>query len=355
MDHPARGLETVPIPNYPLEKEESKLAHMVEQFDDMVSVREIPWHGLGTVLPDYVTVWDAAKTANLLWNVTMTPVQFTGTDGQIHQIPKKFVVRRDDVNLGIGLVSHRYLPLQNQDMWEFVDSFAQRSKAQVETAGSLENGARTWVLMKNGTLEYVNGDPIDQYFLIQNAFDANRSLRMLFTKVRVVCNNTLTLALSKAKSTFFVRHVANAKDRLNQVDKALGFQVKYEKDMSQVMNKLVRLKIKDGDRRNILDQIFPVKVGDDGKVIDAAERFRERMLVRILDLGERGAGTEIKGVRGTGYGLLQAVAEYADHEKLMIHSKDADTAENRFKSIMEGTSASMKQTAFNHLLKVVNG
>ncbi len=332
------------------------MAHMIEEHDNMISVREVPWHGLGVVLPDYTkTVWEAAQAASLLWPVMMVPVSFDGTDGKSHQMAKRFVVRRDDVNVGIGLVSHMYRPLQNQEMWEFVESFADRSKAKVETAGSLENGARTWVLMKNGTLEYLNGDPIDQYFLIQNAFDANRSLRMLFTKVRVVCNNTLTLALSGAKSTFFVRHVRNAKDRLNEVDKALGFQVKYEEQMGKVMGKLIRLKIKSNDRRAVLDQIFPIKTDDKGKVVEAAEKFRDRMLTRILTLADTGAGTDIKDVVGTGYGLLQAVAEYADHEKLLIHSKDADSDENRFKSIMEGTAAGMKQATFNHLLKVVNG
>jgi phage/plasmid-like protein (TIGR03299 family) len=332
-----------------------EMAHMIEEHDNMISVREVPWHGLGVILPDYTkTVWEAADAANLTWNVTMVPVSFQGTDNQTYNMPKRFVVRRDDVNVGIGLVSHMYRPLQNRDMWEFVDSFAQRSKAQVETAGSLENGSRTWVLMKNGTVEYLNGDPVDQYFLIQNAFDANRSLRMLFTKVRVVCNNTLTLALSGAKSTFFVRHVRNAKDRLNEVDKALGFQFKYEGQMTKVMGKLVKLKIKSNDRRAVLDQIFPVKM-EDGKVVEAAERFRNRMLNRIIELTETGAGTDIKGVMGTGYGLLQAVAEYADHEKLLIHNKETDPGENRFKSIMEGTASAMKQATFNHLLKVVNG
>jgi phage/plasmid-like protein (TIGR03299 family) len=331
------------------QEEEQAMAHMIEEYDNMVSVREVPWHGLGVVLPDYAqTVWEAAEAANLLWGVSMVPVEFIGNDGQMHIVPKRFVVRRDDVNYGIGVVSHRYTPLQNRDMWEFVETFAERSGAKVETAGSLQNGARTWVLMRNGDIEYVKGDPINQYLLVQNAFNASQSLRMLLTDVRVVCNNTLALAIGGASNIFFVRHCKGAKDRLQQVDQALGLRVGYERKMAEAMGQLAAMQII--QPQETLEGMFPPRIDKDGNVVENSERYRNRMIGRIMELVETGAGHDLPGVMGTGYGLLQAVAEYADHEKIMAPLKDGDVAENRFRSILEGSASEMKQHAFGYLL-----
>lgn len=327
------------------------MAHEITQDDQMISVLVEPWHGLGIVLPEHPTVWEAADLANLRWEVTKSPVMFKDLAGNLQQMKNRYAVVRNDTNAGLGIVTNKYEPLQNDQMWSFIESFVERSGSKIETAGSLMGGKKVWVLCTDGQMEYVSGDPVKDYFLFVNGHDGATAINCLFTKVRVVCHNTWTLALSDSINTYVVRHTRNATRYLQEVDRALGFRTTYNQAMAQAMGKLIQFPV--AKPRNVLEEIWPRPEERElaEGATDMAHVLWSKKLDRIVELAATGAGTDIPGVRGTAYGLLQAVGEYADHEKLFIHAKEADPLENRFRSVFWGSAAKMKQEAYDFLMK----
>ena len=332
------------------------MAHMITETDNMISGRERPWHGLGVILNEYPTVWEAAEVANLRWQVEMRPAAFNVNPANecapnFVEVPNRFVVVRQDINAGLGIVTGRYEPFQNDEMWKFIESFIERSGAKIETAGSLSGGAQVWVLCKNGEIEYLSGDPMQDYFLFQNSFDGSTTIKTLFTKVRVVCNNTLTLAVEGASNIYCVRHTRNAPQYLAEVDKALAVRLKYEARLFESMGTLIQFPVR--LTRELLTDMFPRPVYPEGaseRTIQTGDNWWNQRLTEIERLTEEGAGADIAGVRGSAYGLFQAVAEYADHFKVMRPQKGTDAGENKFKSVLWGAAAQMKQHAYEYLI-----
>jgi len=321
------------------------MSHGIMEDDLMISGGGVkPWHGLGIVLPDHPNVDDAERLSGLTWTVRLEPVHYNGTPIPKH---RQFVIR-EDTNRALGVVGNGYVPYQNKQMWEFVEDFIQRSHSQIETAGSLWNGAWTWVLLKNGNLQYINDDTVEKYFLFRNSFDGSCPIQCLFTNVRVVCNNTINMAVCGARNMYSVKHTRNSQEAMIEVDKALDFRFTYEHQMEEAMRALARFQMNQQSIRAALNDLYPMK--DDHKI----NTQRNKKLSRILYLVECGAGTDIAGVRGTGYGLLQAIIEHADHQRDFAPGrKDINTIrETRFRSILWGGGAAQleKQAAFEYLL-----
>ena len=322
------------------------MAHGIESDDNMLSVRVPPWHGLGTVLPDHPDVDEAKRVSGLFWSVRMSPCRFGDLD---LPVPKRFVVR-EDTNRPLGVVGPQYVPYQNDQMWEFIETFKERSGAQIETAGSLFHGACVWVLLTNGQLEYLEGDPITSHFLFRHSFDGSSAIQCLFTDVRVVCNNTLSMAVRGATNIYSVRHTKGAEDRLAEVDKAMEFRFQYQERMTQAMGQLLHFPVPEQMVKPLLEEIYPSTPEAEGR----GETLRQAKIGEIMALYNTGAGADLPGVRGTGYGVLNAIAEHTDHHKRVVRSGRSlgDLRASRFLSIVaNGPAAQEKQYAFEYLLQ----
>ena len=320
------------------------MSHGIMSDDEMFSVREKPWHGLGIILPDHPDIEEAKQASGLTWSVRMAPCKFGDLD---LPVPKRFVVR-EDTNRPLGVVGPQYVPYQNAQMWDFIETFKERSGADLETAGSLWYGACVWVLLTNGNLEYLEGDPITQHFLFRHSFDGSSAIQCLFTNVRVVCNNTLNMAMRGAANVYSVRHTKGAEDRMQEVDRALNFRYVYEERMSQAMGHLLHFPVMERQAKDLLAEIYPEAPEGRG------ETMRQGKMAEILRLYETGAGTELPGVRGTAYGLLNAIAEHTDHHRRVVRAGRSmeDLRASRFLSIVaNGPAAQEKQYAFEYLLQ----
>jgi phage/plasmid-like protein (TIGR03299 family) len=347
------------------------MAHEIMENDNMFSVRVRPWHGLGDVLKDAPTVPDARKSY-LTWSASLSPLQSLVTDstGTQHTIDvkDKFAVVRDDTLQAIGVVGKRYRLYQNSQMWDFLDIFQKRTNCKLETAGSLRNGETTWVLAKDVEWEVIDGDPISEYFLIKNGFDGASPISVMMTNIRVVCNNTLSGALRAAKNVYNVRHVKSVDAYMKQVDVALGVRFKYQEVFKSQLGLLSGKSMITADMREILkDKIFipeyqisqTVGVNTDGQADDAIlspsaltdrmQRSKEKRISRVLSLVEGGAGSNIKGVKGTAYGLFQAIVEWHDHEK-SLRTGSRGSLESRFENAFI-TGGEFKNRAMLELLK----
>lgn len=333
------------------------MAHLIMEHDNMLSVRQIPWHGLGIVVEDYPSIEQAQQLSGLTWSVRKEPVYYRmpAVEGmsRIMKVDDQFAIVRNDNQYPLGIVGKHYEPFQNDQMFEFMGQFMEHANSKLETCGSLRNGAVVWALAQSGQTEYVKNDTISKYFLIKNGFDASQNLEIIFTDIRVVCNNTLQAALREAKNGYRVRHTANIHAQVAAISDALKAEAHYNKALTERMVALAKKKMSgkmiEFATQKIVgtDQIdVELLVGDE--LTAELTAYQTKTANRILELVETGSGTDIAGVRGTAYGLLNACTEWADHERI-IRPGERAYAEARFESIMVGSAAKFKQRAFNIL------
>lgn len=331
------------------------MAHLVES---LFSVNVVPWHGLGKILKDYPTVDEAMIHSGLTWEVEKVPVKFSQSDGQVVEMPNQFVLRRSDNDLGLGVVGKDYEIYQNQEMWSFIREFMDNHSADLETAGSLKEGRKTWVLATGGAFEPVAGDTHLMYFLFSNSFDGSQSIQVAFTPVRVVCNNTINMALKGNPHVYKVRHTKSAQSYLGEVQEALRLAGKYQANLVETLKWFASVPVRDQNVAEFVTQIlFPEKVVSIGKKVSKrTENNRNKAIQDFMDL-YFGAGAGV-GQIGTGYGLLNAITEYADHVMPSRGQDERDRKENKFSSVVSGAAYRFKNQAIadvtDYLKKAVN-
>lgn len=212
------------------------MAHMLEQYGDMASfasLREPAWHGLGTVLDSEVTTSEMLQVAHLAdWNVRLEDVDLPG---RYHR--NAFATVRtnpfdggDDV---LGIVGERYQVLQNEQLFDFGDAIL--DGARWETAGSIKHGTVVFgslALEREVTLDPNGvGDKVNTYLLVHTSHDGSLAIQASITPVRVVCQNTLNMAVGrdgrKAKQSFRIRHTQSVQGKVQAAREALGLAHKY--------------------------------------------------------------------------------------------------------------------------------
>ena len=177
--------------------------------ETMFSVREKPWHGLGTIVNDAPTSEDAIRLARLDWRVVQNDV-FTNSG---ERIPGYKANIRDFDRKLLGVVSDRYKVVQNTDAFSFTDELLGQG-VKYETAGSLQDGKRVWLLARM-LKEYIGGsEEICPYLVFSNSHDGTGAVKVAITPVRVVCNNTLNLAFTTAQRSFSMIHTGNIGDKI---------------------------------------------------------------------------------------------------------------------------------------------
>ena len=153
--------------------------------ETMFSVRETPWHELGTIVNDAPTSEYALRLTGLDWNVVQDDV-FTNSGERISGY--KANIRDTDRKI-LGVVSDRYKVVQNTDAFSFTDELLGQG-VRYETAGSLQDGRRVWLLARMPK-EYIGGsDEICPYLVFSNSHDGTGAVKVAITPVRVVCNNS---------------------------------------------------------------------------------------------------------------------------------------------------------------------
>ena len=205
------------------------MAHEIRSNDSLVLARTAAWHGLGQILPDTVSPTDALRIGRLDWMVeesTSLTATFVGNDGTAERniIDTHKSLRRSDDQSILSTVGADYSVLQNSTLAEIATSLGSQGSARVETAGSLFGGRKVFFLLHTNTLDVGRkGDTVEQYILLANSHDGTMSATAMPTSVRVVCNNTLTMALGAAsKSAYRWRHTSGLALRVDDIKTALA-------------------------------------------------------------------------------------------------------------------------------------
>jgi len=171
------------------------MAHMVET---MAYAGEVPWHGLGTKVPADLTPEQMLEKAGLNWEVHKVDLEYQSDSGWKNTVPgKKGLVRSSD-GAYLDTIGDDWNPLQNREAFEFFADFVQAGDMEMHTAGSLEDGRRVWALakIKDAVFEAVKGDVTENFLLFSNPHKYGMTITVMMTPVRVVCNNTITMALN---------------------------------------------------------------------------------------------------------------------------------------------------------------
>jgi phage/plasmid-like protein (TIGR03299 family) len=314
----------------------------------MAYANEEPWHGLGNHLPanQPLEVW--AKEAGMDWQINESPVRFMadsiGALGTIHSFPDQKVLYRSDTKEALSVVSQRYQVVQPREVLEFYRDLTEVSGYELETAGVLKAGRKFWALAKTGQSASLKGnDVVNGYLLLATSCDGTLATTATPTTIRVVCNNTLSIALSGASQAIKVPH--NTRFEQQAVKQQLGIAVAQWDGFMYRMRTLAERKVKSHEAMNyFLRVLCDVQPGS----ADLSNLANERALKKVQALYDgHGRGAELDSAKGTAWGLLNAVTEYVDHERR------ARSTEYRMESAWFGQGASVKQRALDHALQLV--
>jgi phage/plasmid-like protein (TIGR03299 family) len=321
------------------------MAHAIEK---MAYVGAPPWHQLGSALParQPIEVW--AHKAGMDWTIEETPVRYmadrAGALGQIMTFDDQKVLYRSDTKTALSVVSGRYQIVQPKEILEFYRDLTEISGFELETAGVLKAGKKFWALArtgKEGSLK--GGDLVKGYVLLATSCDGSLSTTATPTTIRVVCNNTLTIALNGATSAIRVPH-STAFDAQG-VKKQLGIAVSNWDSFMYRMKTLSERKVKPHEAMNYF---LKVLCQVDSHVDPAQGLMNERALKRVQALYEGEAkGADLASSQSTAWGLLNAVTQYVDHERR------ARTQDHRLDSAWFGQGAVLKQRALDKALQMV--
>lgn len=273
--------------------------------------RGVPWHGLGTGVEGLMTWQEAEEAAGLGWKVGLEEVQTAG--GVV--IPNKRAVVRDSDGRPLGVVGTDYRPVQNSEAFQFADAIVADSGNHYETAGSLYDGRIVFLAIDLGAVApiKVNGDSdVKTFLVLSNSHDGSSALKATVTPVRVVCANTLNLAFKGAQGIFYVRHSGNIESKMAAARQALDISVDYMARFEQVAERLYELKVTDERAEAVVRDAFGMTKAVEERGPES-EWFAKHHATRVLDLYD--TTIDLKPIHGTGWGVLNAVAEYVDHNR----------------------------------------
>lgn len=294
------------------------MSHNVES---MMYVRQKPWHGLGTMVPEAPTSADALRFAGLDWTVKQEPV-FNARGGVIPGY--KSNVRETDGSV-LGIVGDRYKVVQNADAFRFTDDLI-GGDVRYETAGSLRDGKQIWLLAKMPERR-VAGDSVEPYLCFTNSHDGSGGLKVCMTPIRVVCNNTLNLALGSAKRVWSMRHTENIHERMEEARDCLALADEYMTGLARYANRAANMTLLERDVKAIVEELFPIADHATLRERATAEKCRSEFMVCYY-------APDIRQFRGTAWGVINAASDLATHS--MPHRKTKDYAANNWSRIMDG-------------------
>ena len=317
------------------------MAHLVQQ---MAYVGEAPWHGLGNQLAPKqpLEVW--AEQAGMAFQILETPVRYmagsVGVLGSIMTFGDQKVLYRSDTKAALSVVSNRFQVVQPCEILEFYRDLTEISGFELETAGVLKEGRKVWALARTGQSASLKGnDTVNGYLLLATACDGTLATTAQFTSIRVVCNNTLAIALANGGQAVKVPHSTNFDAQL--VKQQLGVSVSSWDAFMYRMRTLSERKVKSHEAMNFFLRVF------NDPEATPANLTNERAIRAVQTLYDgQGQGAELSSAKGTAWGLLNSVTEFVDHQRR------ARSQDYRLDSAWFGQGAVIKKKALDEASKM---
>ncbi len=288
-------------------------------------VKEPAWHGLGKIVDNMLTSEEAIIAAGLDYEVVKVPnfaaipIDFDYPDDEQDFVKSEgsYSTVRTDTRDIIGLVGNNYTIVQNKDAFTWFDDLVKAKEAMFTTAGAIGKGERIFITAKlPGYIRIGNSDDvIEQYLLLFNSHDGTKAVEVMFTPVRVVCNNTLTYAMNTATVKYRIRHTNNVKSKLDLAAKVLNINNMLVEKASDVYNKMAKFKLSNNDVRAYLSKVFltdaemeDMKLGADMR--DVVTQRKRNTLADIFLYYFEGNGQNTNEAKGTLWGAFNAITGY---------------------------------------------
>ena len=343
------------------------MAHQVEQ---MAYVGDTPWHGLGNQLTQNqpIEVW--AQQAGMDWRIESSDVSYMAQNARGQSIIMPYeeqrVLYRSDTHAPLSVVSQRYQEVQPMEILEFYRDLTEQSGFELETAGVLKGGKKFWALARTGQSTALKGKDVSNgYILLATACDGTLATTAQFTNIRVVCNNTLAIALrGQSSSAGVVKVPHSTKFDADKVKQQLGISVRAWDEHMYEMKQLTQRKVTQGEAAAYFDAVFnntSMSVADQEENIiqfyrniatptPAKEKSEPngRAMTKVMDMfNGQGRGAELSSAKDTAYGLLCSITEFADHERRAM------STDHRLDSAWFGAGAALKQRGLEQALRLV--
>ncbi|MGH8108597.1 MAG: DUF932 domain-containing protein [Arenimonas sp.] len=316
--------------------------HLVET---MAYAGEKPWHGLGNKLEREQSIDAWKESAGMNWTVEESEVRFiSGKNGigSINAFPEQKVLYRSDSKAPLAVVSKRFRVVQPGEILEFYRDLTEVNGFELETAGVLREGRKFWALAKTGQSTTLDGqDRVDGYLLLATACDGTLATTAQFTSVRVVCNNTLSIALGDSSSAIKVPH--RSQFNADAIKQQLGITVSSWDAFVTRMKVLVACPVDPDSAEGLLRRVLSYQSQESKEMV-----VNEQALANVRSLYEGGGkGALLASSRGTAWGLLNSVTEYVDHHRR------ARSDDHRRDAAWFGAGALLKQRTLEEVTKLV--
>ena len=298
---------------------------MAANVETMFYTREKPWHGLGTRVETAPTSKEALQLAGLDWKVIQKPI--LTEDGSLIEGFKANVRDRDQKVLGV--VSNRYKVVQNEEAFAFTDALLGEG-VRYETAGSLAEGKRTWILAMLPHKYIIAGDEITPYLVFMNSHDGSGAIKAAMTPIRVICQNTLNLALARAKRSWSTNHIGDISGKMEDARNTLQLANCYMVELGKGIEQLQRVKLSDKQVLEFVEEFFPVSEDMSIQQKKNMQSLQEDMKIRYFD------APDLKQVGKNGYRFVNAVSDFATHSRPLRET--ANYKENLFARTVDGHS-----------------
>jgi phage/plasmid-like protein (TIGR03299 family) len=299
---------------------------MAHQIETMFYVRQTPWHGLGIEVTEALSSEEALTISGLDWLVEQRSI-FTETG---HLIPNYKANIRNTDNSILGVVSDRYQIVQNNEAFQFTDNLL-GSGVRYETAGSLQGGRRVWLLAKLPEKYIINGENIEPYLVFSNSHDGSQAITVAMTPIRIVCMNTLNLALKQAKRSWSNKHIGNIQGKLHEAQETLQLAQGYMAELGKEIDVLNRIRLTDNKVIELIQNRL-VPYPDNVTAIQKKNinQIREDIITRYYE------APDLQVLPKNGYRFINAISDHATHSTPIRQTSAYN--ENLFIRTMDGLS-----------------
>lgn len=319
--------------------------HLVQS---MAYVNEIPWHGIGRQLSPRqpIEVW--AREAGMNWTIESAEVRYVAGGasnlGSIHAFPEQRVLFRSDTKEPLSVVSSRYQVVQPKDILEFYRDLTEVGGFELETAGVLKDGKKLWALARTGQSVALKGkDQVNAYLLLATACDGTLATTAQHTSVRVVCNNTLSIALGDSNGAVKVGH--RSQFDAQAVKRQLGIAISSWDGFMVRMKALSERKVNDAAAEKFFQRVLTYPTS--GPNIPAPSTNDSAIKAAQALYAGRGKGATLPSASGTAWGLVNSITEFVDHQRR------ARSDDHRRDAAWFGAGATLKQKAWDEAMKLV--
>ncbi|MEG2266098.1 MAG: DUF932 domain-containing protein [Acinetobacter sp.] len=344
---------------------------MAHQLEQMAYVGQTPWHGLGNQLTHHqpIEVW--AQQAGMDWRIESSDVSYMAQNQRGQNIIMPFeeqrVLFRSDTHAPLSVVSQRFQEVQPREILEFYRDLTEQAGFELETAGVLKGGKKFWALARTGQSTALKGKDVSNgYILLATACDGTLATTAQFTSIRVVCNNTLAIALRGQNSSAGVVKVPHStKFDADKVKQQLGISVRAWEEHMYEMKQLSQRKVTQTEAAAYFDAVFnntslTLIEQEDGIIqfyrnvaIQAQRKSAKtepngRSMLKVMSMfNGHGRGAELSSAKETAYGLLCSMTEFIDHERRAM------SQDHRLDSAWFGAGAGLKQRSLEQALRML--